>query len=383
VTRLIVFADDWGRHPSSCQHLVGALLDRHPVTWVNTIGMRRPSMSRADFAKIAQRIRQGSALRPASNGRAAVPANLTVVTPVMWPGFHYGWERALNAALVRRALGSAQDGERRVVLTTLPITAALLDRLRADASVYYCVDDFSAWPGLDSRVLRDLEQRLVERADSIVAASRVLQERLAAAGRRVALLTHGLDVALWNHDQAATHDTPPWARGLRRPVAVFWGVVDKRLDVAWVRALQDARLGTGGSLVLAGPLQAPDRALAAIDGVVLPGPVPYASLPQLAALADVLVMPYTDSPATRAMQPLKWNEYLATRKPVVARDLPSTRADRDAADVADRAESFARIAAQRARGGIPAAQLQARQRVLGQSWQRKAAELEALLAEYL
>ena len=34
---LLAFADDWGRHPSSCQHLIGQILDRREVLWVNTI----------------------------------------------------------------------------------------------------------------------------------------------------------------------------------------------------------------------------------------------------------------------------------------------------------------------------------------------------------
>jgi hypothetical protein len=36
-------------------------------------------------------------------------------------------------------------------------------------------------------------------------------------------------------------------------------------------------------------------------------------------------MPYADLAATRAMQPLKLKEYLATGRPVVVRDLPATR----------------------------------------------------------
>src|SRR5262249_5715284 len=102
VTRLIVFADDCGRHPSSCQHLVRALLDRYPVTWVNTIGMRRPRWSRSDGGKIAQRARQW--VRRAPNGAAQPAANLTVVTPLMWPGFRRRWERTLNGVLLAAAL---------------------------------------------------------------------------------------------------------------------------------------------------------------------------------------------------------------------------------------------------------------------------------------
>lgn len=386
VTRLIVFADDWGRHPSSCQHLVRVLLERHPVTWVNTIGMRRPGRSHADLAKIAQRIGQWTNPRVSSNGDVAATRNLTVLTPFMWPGFNYGWERTLNAALVGRALGTPRNGERRVVLTTLPITAALLDKLHAAATIYYCVDDVSAWPGINGDVMTALEADLLQRCDRVIATSAVLQQQLAARGREVDLLTHGVDVALWNGAVAQTTPrwtTPGWAQGLRRPIALFWGLIDHRLDLDWLRALQDGRIGTGGSLVLAGPIQDPDPALRALDRVVMLGPVPYESLPQLAALADVLVMPYGDSAATRAMYPLKWNEYLMTRKPVIARNLPATCGWADAADLVESADAFARIAAQRAGTAAPEAQLRARQRVRELAWARKAAELEALLANYL
>ena len=384
VTRLIVFADDWGRHQSSCQHLTRVLLERYPVTWVNTIGMRRPRLSRGDAGKIAQRLRHWTGLRPPANG-GALPRNLTVLTPLMWPGFRHAWERALNRALIAGALQRAladrrpPNAERRVLLTTSPIAAALLDRLRVDAVVYYCVDDFAAWPGLDGGILHDLERRLVQRADRIVAASSVLRDGLAASGREVSLLTHGVDVAHWRRSDGSPHAALAWMQTLRRPIAVFWGLIDRRLDTGWLAALQDPRLGPGGSLVLAGPLQAPDRRIAALDGVVMPGGLAYDVLPQLAEHADVLIMPYADSPLTRAMQPLKLMEYLATRKPVVTSDLPATRAWADACDVADSAETFARTAARRAREGAPDAQLRARQRVVHESWERKARELEALL----
>ena len=49
--RLVVFSDDWGRHPSSCQHLIAELLPRYRVDWINTIGTRRPTLSRHDLAR--------------------------------------------------------------------------------------------------------------------------------------------------------------------------------------------------------------------------------------------------------------------------------------------------------------------------------------------
>ena len=67
-------------------------------------------------------------------------------------------------------------------------------------------------------------------------------------------------------------------------------------------------------------------------------------------------MPYADLPVTRAMQPLKLKEYLATGRPVVVRDLPATRAWADCLDLADTPEAFCRGRAAAAGDGLPEGQ---------------------------
>ena len=49
----IVFSDDWGEHPSSCQHIFKHIAKDYKVLWVNTIGMRNPTLSLRDAKKIA------------------------------------------------------------------------------------------------------------------------------------------------------------------------------------------------------------------------------------------------------------------------------------------------------------------------------------------
>src|SRR5690606_8294377 len=95
--------------------------------------------------------------------------------------------------------------------------------------------------------------------------------------------------------------------------------------------------------------------------------------------AAVLVMPYADLPVTRAMQPLKLKEYLATGKPVVARDLPAAREWGDCLDTAADAATFARRVCERLAGGLPEAQRLARRRLARESWARKAEQFERLL----
>ncbi|MEX2214458.1 MAG: glycosyltransferase [Phycisphaeraceae bacterium] len=409
-TRLIVFSDDWGRHPSSCQHLISQLLPRYEVLWVNTIGTRAPRLSLEDIGKVFTKLWQwvrppkkaatASVSLPADIDQAAALRNLTVVTPRMYPGFRRGWQRRLNAKLmckaIHKALGPRADGERRVVITTVPITADLPGRLDVDRWIYYCVDDFSVWPGLDGTVLDTMDRELATKADAIVAVSQTLRDRIKAWQRESTLLTHGIDLKHWGqetgdrgqetgdsnqskptHSRGWVSELPQWWDALEHPIFLFWGVVDQRLDVTWCKAIAEQV----GTLVLMGPQQSPDESLMRTKRIVMPGPMPYAQLPSLAQAADVLVMPYADLPVTRAIQPLKFKEYLATGKPVITRRLPATEEWSDAADVLDTVEALIEVAKSRVAEGTPVAQLEARKRLINESWSAKAAVLEEAIRD--
>ncbi|MCE9592157.1 MAG: glycosyltransferase [Planctomycetes bacterium] len=378
--RLVVFSDDWGRHPSSCQHLISQFLPRYPVLWVNTIGTRRPGFSLEDMGKVARKLREWT--RPPVTGEN-LPDNLTVISPRMFPGFRSRWQRRFNARRISRAvndvLGVRASGtlhnERRIAITTVPVTADLIGfpgALDVDMWVYYCVDDFSVWPGLDASVMRDMERYQVSAVDRVVAVSDALVDRAAALGRRATLLTHGIDIDHWTRTPDAA--LPDWTRGLPRPIFLFWGLIDRRLETIWCRTLGNGE----GTLVLVGPTQNPDPTLATVKNIVMPGQVPYETLPALAKWADVLVMPYADLPVTRAMQPLKLKEYLATGKPTVVRRLPSTKPWSEACDVAETTDQFVEMARRRAAEGTPASQIEARRCLADETWEAKARQFEAM-----
>jgi glycosyltransferase involved in cell wall biosynthesis len=365
VSPLCVFSDDWGRHPSSCQHLVQHLLASRPVYWVNTIGTRAPALDWATMTRVAGKLR-GWFLpkrQPADRPR---PANLHVHNPKMWPYFRTRFDRALNQRLLMRGL-KAVPGDA-IAVTTLPIVADLVGRLPAQRWVYYCVDDFSQWPGLDQRAMDRMERALVQKVDRIVAVSETLQARMKSLGRDDAsLLTHGVDVTAWR--QEASPQPGP---------IVFWGVIDQRMDAGFIAAL--ARQTTV-PIHLIGPKINPDPALWAIPRVVDKPAVPFEELPAIAAAASVLIMPYVDAPVTRAMQPLKLKEYLATGKPVVVRDLPANRVWGDALDLAATADDFATAVVLRLGTGLPAGQAMARERLHQESWSAKAEAFARVLEQ--
>lgn len=371
---LLVFADDWGRHPSSCQHLVRCLLDRHRVDWVNTIGTRTPSLNWSTVRRGFEKV--GQWFRPAPPTSAA-HVNLQVLNPRMWPWFGSSFGRWLNRTLLVRQLAPRLRSmpELPVAVTTIPLVSELIGLLPVRRWVYYCVDDFGQWPGLDQATLQKMEKVLVDRADTIIAVSEVLQERVARMGRSSHLLTHGVDVDFWA--KPIERVQVPQLDGMERPLMVFWGVLDRRMDTSFVAQLDKSM--SRGTIVLAGPAAEFDPALDRIPRVRRLGPLHFEQLPRLARDAAVLVMPYADLPVTRAIQPLKLKEYLATGRPVVVRDLPATHGWSDCLDLADTANAFAQAVLRRVDTGLPAEQMAARTILTKESWEAKARQFADLV----
>jgi hypothetical protein len=172
--------------------------------------------------------------------------------------------------------------------------------------------------------------------------------------------------------------TPPTAvDGIAGPLIVFWGVIDRRMDSpSLIQLSQDLIEGT---IVLIGPQQDPDPALLALPNVQVLPAQPLSALPAIAEQANVLIMPYADLPVTRAMQPLKLKEYLATGKSVVVKRLPSTDAWADCLDAAETPEEFSLIVRNRVYSGISPAQALARCRLHQESWKSKADRFEHIL----
>jgi glycosyltransferase involved in cell wall biosynthesis len=380
---LLVFSDDWGRHPSSSQHLIRRLLTQRPVVWVNTIGTRPPRLDLRTAQRVIEKLGHWTApgRRSMSHDQsepqtgADVSLAPRVISPRMWPSFAKPWMRQLNRHLLASALRPviAELPEPPIAITTLPIVADLIDALPVHRWVYYCVDDFSQWPGYDGATMQAMERDLVPRMDRVIATSQALVDAMGRLDAEATLLTHGVDLKHWQAIDGPLNLSPAQI--------VFWGVIDRRMDVDWVAALDAAleREHIDAHIVLVGPREDPDPRLWALPRVVYRAAVQYDELPALAANAAVLVMPYADLPATRAMQPLKLNEYLASGRPAVVRDLPATRPWGVACDVCNSAEAFAARVVERLRTGLPPEQRAARAALERESWDAKASTFDSLL----
>src|SRR3954470_19619893 len=92
---LICFSHDWGGDPLSKNHLMRLLARRNRVLWVNSIGYRAPTASRADAARAVRKLKQ--ALHPVRE----VEPNLFVLSPLAIPSYGTSWARAVNRFCLR------------------------------------------------------------------------------------------------------------------------------------------------------------------------------------------------------------------------------------------------------------------------------------------
>jgi glycosyltransferase involved in cell wall biosynthesis len=384
---LLVFSDDWGRHPSSCQHLIRELLPTRDVLWVNTIGTRPPRFDLRTAQRVIEKLKHWSGAASQPRAPADEPSHIglapEILSPRMWPSFASSPARKLNQTMLTRALTPAIErmAQAPVAITTLPIVADLVGQLPVAKWIYYCVDDFSVWPGYDGKTMGAMERELVPKMHNTVAASEALAQGLKELGANPTLITHGVDLSRWNRQSDQTHSELPEFAGLDGPYIVFWGVIDRRMDTDWVAGLSEALRSQNrpGTIVLFGPQEDPEPRLRELPRVSLRGAVRFERLADIAAHSSVLIMPYQDMPATRAMQPLKLKEYLANGLPVVVRNLPSTQPWSDACDVCDAHETFIRFVLMRLDSGASEEQKQARLRLNSESWKAKAALLEQVI----
>lgn len=320
----LVFSDDWGEHPSSCQHIFRYIAKKHRVLWINTIGMRNPTFTLTDVRKVMRKASKMLGTRNVPAAGAKPEGNITVCQPFMLPAVRSRLARAINSRSVTTrvsALLQALQFDAPVVVTTVPNAAEYPDLLEGRKVIYYCVDDFSLWPGLDAGLVREMETRLIERADCIVAVSDTLFRRLSKSGKPTYLLTHGVDLEMFSRPAKSEHSV---LRNIQRPRVGFFGLIDARLDQDLVS--QVAQRMPEFSFIFAGPIDSSASRLTKEPNVHFIGPFRHSELPELILGFDCLIIPYRPGLLADTISPLKLKEYLATGKPIVSAQIADTYA---------------------------------------------------------
>ena len=331
---VVLSTADWD-HPlwTNKQHVAAALADLgHRVLYVDSLGVRGPRVDRSDSGRILRRLRRGLRLP------RKVRPGVWVVSPLVLPGKVRGLTGLLNRWSLNVSLFVADlalDLRRPLLWTFNPQTRAYLRLSRFQAVVYLCVDRIQAQPGMPVELLESAERKLCAVANALFTTSPELHAALGPLNAG----SHGFsNVADASHfGQALTADLPrppdwPECSG---PVLIFIGAIDAyKLDLDMLEALMERT--PHWTYLFIGPVGETDPSTDVsgwrrFANVHLLGTRNYNTLPAYLAHADVALLPLQLNDYTRHMYPMKFFEYLAAGRPVVATSIPSLENQADVA----------------------------------------------------
>jgi glycosyltransferase involved in cell wall biosynthesis len=257
-----------------------------------------------------------------------------------------------------------------------PAAAVIAGTLGEDRVIYYCVDEFTAFAGVATQSMRDLEAQLARRADIVIVSAERLYRSKAPMNANTHLVRHGVDFAHFRKAVDASAVMPDDIAGLPRPILGYFGLiaqdwVDVPLLVKVAKEFPDA------SLVMIGKSTMDVSELARLPNVHLLGRKPYADLPGYARAFDVALIPFPINEVTLNSNPLKAREYLAAGLPVVSTRVPEVEV-LGQCRIADDPESFCQqIRHALAEPGPSAARGET---MRPESWEARLAQIERLFA---
>lgn len=316
---MLCFSHDWNGDPLSKTHLMRLLARDNRILWVNSIGYRTPAPCRRDLSRAFKKL---SAV--AAEPLREVERNIHVLNPLVIPAYGRPWLRSFNRRLLRfqvlramRRLGF----ERPINWVFNPAAAVIAGSLGEERLIYYCVDEYAAFSGVDGDVLATLENDLLKKAGLVVTSAAGLYESKHRHNANTVLVRHGVD---WGHFRSALGrdvTRPPELAGLTGPILGYFGLIAQDwVDLDLIA--QVARRLPHISIVMLGKVTMDVTPLKRFPNVHLLGRRPYESLPAYCSAFSAAMIPFPLNEATRNANPLKAREYLAAGLPVVSTALP-------------------------------------------------------------
>ena len=315
---ILCFSHDWSGDPLSKTHVMRILSRNNRVLWVNSIGYRAPTASGADVRRAFRKL--AAATAPIEE----VEPNIFVLNPLAIPAYGSPFMRRFNRDFLRFQVRRAMKrlGFKSPLNWVFnPAAGLLAGGFGEDAIIYYCVDEYTAFSGVDTDSLAGIEEDLLRRADLVLTSAERLYQSKSRLNPNTFMVRHGVD-----HDhfrQALDPDiqVPEEVANLPGPVIGYFGLIAQDwVDIGLLAHVADSF--PNGSLVLLGKTTMDVSELEKRPNVHLLGRKPYADLPAYCKAFDVALIPFPVSEVTLNANPLKAREYLAAGLPVVSTAIP-------------------------------------------------------------
>jgi glycosyltransferase involved in cell wall biosynthesis len=376
----LYFGNDWfAENRTSSHQLARQLARRHTVYYVECPGWRAPRGSARDLKKVF--VKLWRFLRGTREVEGHPGLRLRTLFQV--PFHRFRLVRWLNRVIVKTTLRLMmwRHGVRRpVTWFHVPHVPYLVGALGERLSVYYCIDDYAAYPGVNPEVVQAMDEETTRRADLVFIASDTLLERKRDLNPETRVSPHGVDIQHFGKALDGRTRVPADIASLTGPVIGFFGLLERFIDLDLIDYLAAQR--PGWNFVLLGRVAVPECELPRRPNVHFLGRRPYEELPAYGKRFDAAVIPYRAGDWSYHANPIKLREYLAMGKPVVAVDTPQMRQFADVVTVArDREEFLAGLDAALASPPTPADTERRVRRVRQSGWDRRAGEVLRIIRQ--
>ena len=328
---LLLSTADWGNPFWTNKQHVALELSRlgHKVLYVESLGLRSPSINKADVSRIFRRLLNGLKLPKRIN------ENLWVWSPIVIPFQNYYIVRLFNKcilSLLSKLFTYSLNFKSPVLWTYNPITIDLYLVGPKIKVVYHCVDEIKAQPNMPVRQIENAENKLLKRADYVFVTSKELYRTRKKINKNTFFFSN---VADFDHFSKARNNItvmPEDISCIKGPVIGFVGAISSyKVDFELLSFIAKSR--PDWSIVLIGKIgegePGTDASILELDNMYMLGPRPYKDLPGYIKSFDVAMIPVTLNDYTHAMFPMKLFEYLAAGKRIVSTNIDSLQSYRD------------------------------------------------------
>lgn len=318
---------DWNNpYRTNQHHIMDRLSRKNRILFIESLGLRQPVVQKKDLLRIMARLLKGI------KGVKRISKNFFIFSPLVLPLHKYRLIRVFNNILLKFVLKiviAKYKFKNNIIWSYTPIIINNRKLLNGHLIIYHCVDELSANP-LIPKVIKKIEEEFIQNSvDLVFVTSKSLFDSKLKFSNKVYYFPNVTDFKHFNKATKKNKEIPNDMKNIKKPIAGFIGAISEyKLDFALIKYIAEKMDNI--SFVFIGPVGEGEKAVDLNDVFKLEntyflGSKPYDNLPDYLSEFDVALLPNKINKYTQNMFPMKFFEYLAAGKPVVATELPSLK----------------------------------------------------------
>lgn len=233
---------------------------------------------------------------------------------------------------------------KRILLTYWRDSAEILKKIPTHKRVYHCQDEIAGfpWPSEEAKNhAKKEEAKVAKTVDLVLVTSPTLVEPMSKYNKNVKVLANDVvDFKFYN--KGLSMPPPKELENLPKPIVGYIGSLSKfKQDFDLIDKI--ASKLSNWSFVIIGPCLVDTKGFHELPqkkNLIYSGPRMREEIPRYINAFDVCIIPHKLNLYNQHSFPMKFFEYLALGKPVVATDMPALRAYKKYVYIAKNAEEF-------------------------------------------